>query len=340
MRVTCASSTSNPVSSSVVAYLVIGAFTVSTACTAVPSERPGGKDPVAIEATTQPMDLVDLRVYLRHGKGEDAHLVPTIRQVPVSDDLPRTALQLLIDGPVAADPPGLVVTLPRETRIRRFTLDNSTAVVDFSSAIMRGATAMSRHARHEFLALSAIANTLTEFPDIDYVRVTVDGRRGGPFWGGWGLPEVLVRDEELLEPPSKRLRIAEPGAFHRRPQRTGMVPARPVRVTALRVDPTATYLRVAAEVAATNGRRLLGPVPLSTARRHGDRIVLQVGARGPAKLAGSLRGKFDDPAFKAAQVRLHHKKGTVAVRLTPRRPGAFWLHTLNDPARVVLDIRR
>jgi hypothetical protein len=304
-----------------------------------PSARPTSTDdPVAAEKVTQPPDLVNLTVYLRSGSGNDAHLVPVIREVPVSDSLPRAALQLLIDGRRRDDPRGLVGPLPADTIVRRFAQRKATAVVDFSSS-MRRAKSLRKRPEHAFLALTAIANTLTEFPDVDYVRPTVHGRSGPKLFGAWGMPSVLVRDSSVVEPDAS-VRIAEPDMFRRRAQRVGVKRPRSTKVNALRVRPTAMYLRLSAEITGTDGGDLLGPVPFSTARRQDKAIVLKINTRGRRGLAGNLRRSFDDPAFRKASVTLDRKRRQTKVRIVGRRPSAFWLHTLSQPARVVLDIRR
>lgn len=315
------------------------ALIAATACTQSPPAQSTADDAAVIEASTQAPNQVDLRVYLRQGRGADAHLVPVIREVPVTDHLPRTALQLLIAGPSDEDPPGVAAALPRSTQIQSFELRDGTAVIDLSNDALRGATSSRRRPEHGFLALTAIANTLTEFPDIEYVRLTVNGRRA-TVWGGWIAPRVLVRDETRTDEPERRMKIATPTEFRRRSQRIGVDRARRQRVNALRVHPTATYLRITAEISADGDTSLRGPVPVSSAERVGDDIVLRVRARARPALAGSLRGKFDDPAFEGGKVTVNRKRRTLVVRVKPRRPQSFWLHTLPDPSRVVLDIRR
>lgn len=311
------------------------------ACT--PSSPPAPQstpsdDPVAAEKVTQPPDLVNLTVYLRHGSGRDAYLVPVIREVPVTDSLPRAALQLLIDGRRPEDPRGLVGPLPGDTILRRFRLRKATAVVDFSSSLAH-AKSLRRTPEHAFLALTAIANTLTEFPDVEYVRPTVHGRAGRRAFGQWGMPTVLVRDESVVE-PDPHSRIAAPDMFRHRAQKVGVRRTRPTKVNALRVRPTAMYLRLSAEITGLDGGDLLGPVPLSSARRDRKAIVLKIYTRGRRGLSGNLRRSFDDPAFKKANVRINRRKRVVTVHVAPRRPDAFWLHTVSQPTRVVLDIRR
>ena len=108
---------------------------------------------VAAESTPPPADTVDLTVYLRHGNGVDAYLMPLTRQVAISEDLARTALQLLIDGPSPEETVRPV--LPATTRIQRFDVEGGTAHVDLSREVVTDAKSLGRRAEHEALALSA-----------------------------------------------------------------------------------------------------------------------------------------------------------------------------------------
>jgi ribosomal protein S7 len=55
---------------------------------------------------------------------------------------------------------------------------------------------------------------------------------------------------------------------------------------------------------------------------------------------GNISKQLKDPALKTARVHVGRKPHRVVVTVRPRRRTAFWLHTLSEPARVVLDIRR
>ena len=155
------------------------------------------------------------------------------------------------------------------------------------------------------------------------------------------MPPMLVRDETVIS-PHKPLWIAELDGFSRRPQRVGV--AEPRRsapaVGAVRVQSLSTYLRVTVEVTAANGEPLKGPVPPTVARRVGKNIVLRVRGTPRTKIAGRLDKQLRDPAFRSGRVDVVGRPADVVVRLRPRRDRPFWLHTLSEPARVVLDIRR
>lgn len=307
---------------------------VLVACTG-PSGDTDLDQVVAKEAATQSPDLVDVTLYFRHGRGPDAFLTPVTREVPVGGQLARTAVSLLLQGPAPGDPEDLTPVVPTTTTVRDFAIQGTTATVDLTDHVVRDAAQVGKRPEHELLALAAIANTLTEFPEISRVAVTIDGIAGGSFWGGWGLPTVLLRDESVVEPSRPAPFVPDLASFTRRTQRTG-VPRPSAVVTKVRIRPRATYLRVTLELSDADGEHLAGAVPTASARRDGDDIRLSVDARPARGLSGEQ--KLDDPAFRSARVDVSGTSLDVTVQ--PTRRARFALRTLTDPVRLVLDIRR
>lgn len=293
---------------------------------------------VAKESATQAPDMVNVRLYFRHGRGRDAYLVPVVREVPVGAELARTALDLMLRGPAPGDPQGLHPPVPTTTTVRSLTVDGSTAAVDLSGHVISDAADVGNRPAHELLALAAIANTLTEFPEIARVAVTVDGAAGGAFWGGWGLPSVLVRDDSVIAPETSTPVVPALASFSKDPQEVGE-PRRPLGVVSgVRLRPHATYLRITLDLTDHEGSDLLGPAPRTRAELRGDEIVLSVGADATAGLAGDE--PIDDPAFGGARIDVSDTPSAVKVTISRNPPAAFALQTLTDPTRIVLDIRR
>lgn len=302
------------------------------------------KEMVDAEESIQSRDLVDLTIYFRKHQGGTGHLEPVLREVPINADLPRTALGLLLDGPAPNDPPGLRAPLPTTSRVTKFAVRKGEARVELSRAAVADADRVGKRPDNEVLALAAVTNTLTEFPDIRRVRLRIKGQRNRRFWGGWGVPDILVRDESLI---SHRARAQTPPLddFGGRPQRIGVAQRRrpAPTVAAVRVQSLTTYVRVTVEVTSAGGGPLKGPVPPTTARRNGRSIVLRVRGNPTKKVTGSLASQVRDPTLLRGRVtvmRQQRRPREVVVRLRSRRPPKFWLHALSEPARVVLDIRR
>ena len=294
-------------------------------------------DAVAREAATQPADMVDVTLYFRHGRGRNAYLTPVVREVAVGSDLARTALDLLLKGPSSADAAELEPPLPTSTTVRGFSVEDATATVDLSRHAVTAAEEVGKRPEHELLALAALANTLTEFPDISRVALRIDGQRGGEFWGGWGLPDVLLRDDSVIGPTARVSELPPLAAFSRRPQQAGNRRSSAV-VSSVRVRPRATYLRVTVELTDAEGGDLLGTLPKTSATPRGGAIRVSVGAPAAKGLASNQ--VVADPGFADARIDVRQSPSAVNVTVRPQAAADFALRTLSNPARVVLDIRR
>lgn len=291
---------------------------------------------VASEAAVQRADRVDLTLYFRDGRGRQAHLVPVVREVAVSDDLPRTALVLMLQGPLASDGEGLMAPLPTSSKIQAFTVTGDTAAVDLSSESVDNAAAVDDRPVNEQLALAAIANTLTEFPTIQKVRLTVDGRSAGPFWGAWELPRTLVRDDSVIGTKPGGEGALDGARFTTRPQRIGNLADVAVRATGISSSSRAGYLRIALELESSD-ELVAGVVPRSVVRLRGRDVVLRVHGLDTAdinaadlRLAGEVIGDIEVSADSRRIDLIVHAKSRTD----------FWLHTLTEPPRVVLDVRQ
>ena len=300
---------------------------------------------IAAEATLPPEGVVDLTVWFRRGSGSQAVLVPVVRSAPVDADLPRTALELLLAGPTADDGTDLVAPLPTTTRVLGFQVDGATAQVDLSAAVLDDAASVDPTPEHEVLALAALADTLTEFPQIDQVAVTVEGARdevAAGFWGGWGLPVLLVRDESVIDPVAAGGGAPVLERFTASAQTAGDPAAAPVQVTSVRVRQRTATLTVVVELADGADGQASAPVPAVRAYPDGDDVVLQIGqvvsyaadvgvGQALALAGGSDQSVTVEPADLPGAVRLRVAAGAVLP---------FHLQTLTSPTRVVLDVAR
>lgn len=322
----------------------------------------GATTPDAALASNTPVDLavsetdvavdatVDLTLYFRSGTGAQAHLVPVQRAVAVSDDLPRRALELLLGGPVPGDGQGLSAPLPPTTSVLGFTVADQIATVDLSAEVLADAGTVGRTPEHEVLALAAIADTLTEFPTIERVRLrvagrahgTVAGQEVGAFWGTWGLPAELVRDDSVIGPPAEGDGVPDATRFSAEVQRVGDASVGPVAISNVRTRSRTTYLRLVVEVTAAATTAAAAEVPPVRATASGDRITLEisdvVGAEPGAIPEGPIT--MTDAAFKGVVVDTSKVPGTATVTLTTSGPREFRLHRLPNPTRIVLDVRK
>ncbi|GFP31243.1 GerMN domain-containing protein, partial [Candidatus Hakubella thermalkaliphila] len=147
-----------------------------------------------------------ITLYFSRWTETEAYLVAEKREVAVHENLPLVALQGLIKGPATDD---LLPTLPSTTTVLSLEIENGLCTVNFSKEILFDAYQVGPSATGEALALGSIANTLTEFPQIQEVKILIEGKSEGEvdrwpvenFWGHVGIYESLTRDESIIGPP-------------------------------------------------------------------------------------------------------------------------------------------
>ncbi len=149
---------------------------------------------------------VVLTLYFALYSGTGAWLEPVERAVPHSEEVARAAMLELIKGP--DDGSGLKAVIPATVKIRSISITGGVCSLDLSKEILTDSASIGVSATTEGLLLAAIADTLTEFPTITKVKLTIEGKSSGlvdgrpveDFWGHVGLPDELVRDETVIKP--------------------------------------------------------------------------------------------------------------------------------------------
>lgn len=331
-----------------------------TSCSHV-LEAPRSESTGALTGVTPPRPspgVVDLTVYLRSGEGAEASLVPVTRAVSVDQDLPRKAVELLCRGPQADDRTDLAPPLPDGVTVRDVEVRDGEATVDLSAAMLAPAT-QGAAPEDEVLALAALANTLTEFPSVDTVRLLIEGRSGGEIdgydvgslWGGWGLPETLVRDESLIGgSAAQREPIVPLDRFSTDAQQVGGPTATPITVRRVQLQERISTLRLVLELADGSGASAAAaasaaPVPPACLEWRDGRLLLEVEEVEAADAAvsrftsgllhGSTLQSVDaDPTAPTGTLRL------VVVPLHDTVQPPAWLHTLAAPTRLVVDLKK
>lgn len=134
----------------------------------------------------------DVTVYFVFSGEREFSLVPEVRQVP-GGNLPLEALRELAKGPSAGS--GLNRSLPEGTRVLGLEVKDGIAYADFSREIVEN---FNWGASLEGLMVAAIANTLTEFPQIEGVLVLVEGKQVETLGGHLSANEIFRRNEEVI----------------------------------------------------------------------------------------------------------------------------------------------
>lgn len=134
----------------------------------------------------------------------EAYLVKETREIPVSENFYENVLEELIKGPESSS---LYPTVPSDVKVNSVKILDGTAIVDFSSEIITNVEEIPHSSTTEVLAIFSIVNTLTEFENIDTVKITIEGRESGQieglyiedFWGHAGIHEEFTRDETIIK---------------------------------------------------------------------------------------------------------------------------------------------
>ncbi len=115
-------------------------------------------------------------------------------------------MEELIKGPEAGGQ--LRAVIPSTVKVLSISIDDGICSLDLSQEILTDSATVGVSATTEGLLLGAIANTLTEFPTITKVKLSIEGKTSGDvagyavenFWGHVGLPAFIEREPSLIAP--------------------------------------------------------------------------------------------------------------------------------------------
>jgi len=159
------------------------------------NQTPGsenGQSPAGTSGTQPPINAQMMTVTLYFSTKDASALVAEKREVVKNDHPARTTVEELINGPKN---PELTKVVPETTKLRDLKIKDHVAYVDFSESFVKdhwgGSTG-------EILTVSAIINTLTEFPEIKGVQFMVEGKKLETLKGHLDLAKPLVRNEAII----------------------------------------------------------------------------------------------------------------------------------------------
>ncbi len=203
--------TALPAASLLLAVLLAAVGCGSSGKVSEPAEEGRGEtaaqEEIGMEAAEREKLPVTLKLYFLTESDGDLFLGVEEREVPYTKAVARAAMEELIKGPSAGS--GLRGALPPTVRVLGVSVQDGVCAVDVSKEIITDKPpGGGAGAQVEALALASIANTLTEFPTVQRVRLLVEGRQSGiidgryieDFWGHVGLPEFLERDPGVIGP--------------------------------------------------------------------------------------------------------------------------------------------
>ncbi|NSW83483.1 MAG: GerMN domain-containing protein [Syntrophothermus sp.] len=127
---------------------------------------------------------VSVAVYYLKFSAEDAYLVREVHKIKTAKDTRIAAVEELIQGTPTT--PGATTVIPLGTKVLGLKVDKGLATVDFSREVLKANVGSAGEA----LGIQSIVNTLTEFPGIERVSFTVEGKvdeQTRDWWGHVGL---------------------------------------------------------------------------------------------------------------------------------------------------------
>jgi len=146
---------------------------------------------------------IPVKLYFAVYEDDRAYLEAEIRNIADDGSLYLNIIEELIKGPESGQ---LMATLPPDAKVNSVTVSDGIAIVDFSREIITSTDIIPHSSTTEILAIFSIVDTLTEFKEIQKVRITVEGKQEGElnglyiedFWGHVGIYEDFERNEQVI----------------------------------------------------------------------------------------------------------------------------------------------
>ena len=139
----------------------------------------------------RPVEKVAVKVYFGAHDGE--RVEPEVHQLNKDALLLQRALEILAGGPKN---PALWPVLPATAKIKSVVVKDQTAFADFSAELV---TQRLGGSSREILAVAAIVNTLTEFPEVEQVQILVEGKKVSTMFGHIDITEPLSRSPAMIK---------------------------------------------------------------------------------------------------------------------------------------------
>ena len=130
-------------------------------------------------------------LYFISEESGESLLVPEVRTISPTTEPEQAALRELIKGPGTED---LQPVLPGKTTVRSLEMSNGLAVVDLSQDVVR----IDRGSWGEALVVWSVVNTLTKFPEVEAVRILIEGEPVETLAGHFDLSRPLRRNEQII----------------------------------------------------------------------------------------------------------------------------------------------
>ena len=146
--------------------------------------------PVVTEQPKVVSSQTEIKLYFPNESGDS--LQPVKVNVPVEDKYTQAVKELV----AGTKEPGLTNIFPKGVKVRSVKVTGDLATVDFSKELTHKFVGGSTG---EQMLISALVNTMTEFPDIERVLITVEGERIETIAGHLDTSEPFTRPTGLVQ---------------------------------------------------------------------------------------------------------------------------------------------
>ena len=154
------------------------------------TENPAQKINTPVPSTPAVSGQTEVKLYFPNEAGDSLGSVKV--SVPVDDKYTAAAKELV----AGTKEPGLTAIFPKGVKVLGVKVEGNLATVDFSKELTHkfigGSTG-------EQMLVSALVNTMTEFPEIERVLITVEGERIETIAGHLDTSEPFTRPTGLVQ---------------------------------------------------------------------------------------------------------------------------------------------
>lgn len=132
-------------------------------------------------------------ITIYYATADAQHLVPEKHMVAKNDHPAKTAVEQLLADPADKQ---LTRVLPTTAKLRSLIVKDHIAYADFTDKLIKDSSGGSATER---LMVSAIVNTLTEFPDVHKVQILIEGKVVETLTGHMDVSQPLSRTESMIK---------------------------------------------------------------------------------------------------------------------------------------------
>jgi len=136
----------------------------------------------------EPVITLPVNLFFANSYGEMATEMREIANIPDHEQFLKLVIEELIKGPESES---LIATIPETVKVHALTIETDLVHVDFSREMH---TDHWRGADSEVMTINSIVNTLTEFPFVERIKMTVAG-------------EAMNIEHMFLDEPIRRYEI-------------------------------------------------------------------------------------------------------------------------------------